>query len=75
MNPTLNAAQLEVIHAALITRQRIVREDYIPVYPEGSVRREELVRELAMIESIIPQVVYAQLSQQMGFVISPPVAA
>jgi len=75
MNPTLNAAQLEVIHAALITRQRIVREDYIPAYPEGSARREELVRELSMIGGIITEVVHAQLSQQLGFVISPPVAA
>ena len=66
----LSINELSTIHAALITRQRVLRDDFIPAC-EGTSRVEALRAELAAIPNLAARVCAAQLSLELGFEIQP----
>lgn len=66
----LTITELDTIHAALITRERILRDDWIPAW-EGTVRAEALKAELAVIPGLRSRMCAAKLSLELGFTIDP----
>ena len=69
----LTIQELNAIHSALITRERILQSDFIPAC-EGTSRVEALRAELAMIPGLRSRVCAAKLSLELGFDIQPVTA-
>jgi hypothetical protein len=66
----LTIKELQAIHSALITRERILRDNFIPAC-EGTSRVEELKTELDLLPGLRSRICAAQLSKELGFEISP----
>ena len=50
MKVELSIEQLEVLHCALVTRHRVVTEDWLPVLK--GLEREELLQEMRILPSL-----------------------
>lgn len=71
----LTAEELDTIHAALIMRERILREDWIPSWSNDSNRVAELQKQLDSIPALRSKVCCAKLSLELGFEVGPFVDA
>jgi hypothetical protein len=70
MNPDFTIDELNSIHLALITRERVIREQWIPnTTGGGAIQR--LMDEAAALDVLQKKVCAAQLSKELGFTIEP----
>jgi len=59
--------ELDIIHSALITRERTVREKWLPHTPDTDKNKASLLEEMSMIEDLGRKVCCAKLSLELGF--------
>ncbi len=62
--------ELNRIHLALITRERVIREQWIP-NTTGSSAVQRLMDEASALDVLQKKVCAAQLSKELGFTIEP----
>lgn len=74
MNPEFSIDELKMIHLAMISRERIIREDRIPD-ERDSVKVAALTAEADALRSLGRKACAAQLSKELGFEIQPFVDA
>jgi len=62
--------QLDMIHSSLITRERVIREQWIP-NTTGSSAVQRLMDEASALDVLQKKVCAAKLSKELGFYIEP----
>jgi hypothetical protein len=70
MNPDFTIEELKAIHLSVITRQRVLREDWIPS-ERDTVRKNSLIAQADLLDAIGKKVCAAQVSKELGFYIEP----
>ena len=66
----LTASELGHIHLSLCTRERVIREEWIP---NSTVEKNKLLAEADELQRLAHKVCAAQLSKELGFYIRPVV--
>ena len=61
-----NVEELGLIHGALVSRERILREDWIPAWGEDTQRGQELQKEADAIHRLRSVVCSAKISLELG---------
>lgn len=59
--------ELDIIHSALITRERTVREKWLPHTTDTDKNKASMLEELGMMEDLSRKVCCAKLSLELGF--------
>jgi hypothetical protein len=62
----LSVEELNAIHGALVTRERVIREDWIPAWGEDTKRAEELRKEADLINALRSRVCNAKIEAELG---------
>ena len=70
MNPEFTIEELKMMHLSLISRERVLRKDYIP-HERDAIKQNALVAEADAVRTLGRKVCAAQLSMELGFYIEP----
>ncbi len=70
MNTDFTIAELDMLHRSLITRERILRDHYIP-HAKDSADAERLTAEANTMRNLSHKVCAAKLSKELGFCVDP----
>lgn len=72
MNTEFTIEELNNIHLALIAKERVLRENWIP-HEKSFAKKESLTQEANRLRTLCMKVCAAQLSKELGFEIKPVV--
>lgn len=70
MNPEFTIEELKKIHLALISRERLLVERWIPIERDSD-KKESMMQEAVGLGILAKKVCAAQLSKELGFEIPP----
>jgi hypothetical protein len=70
MNTDFTIDELDMMHRSLITRERILRDQYIP-HAKDSADAERLTADANAMRNLAYKVCAAKLSKELGFCIDP----
>lgn len=70
MNHDFTVSELDAMHLAVITRCRVLREQWIPIEIDTT-KKEVMIAELHSLDKLSMKVCAAKLSKELGFYIEP----